>query len=289
MLAHPRIGLVVGLTLLLSAGCSSGSPKVSAGVSSAVGSAVSESASSPTAALTPSAESPTPSASSIPQCDGTAYTRIAASDGTSLGVVELGAGPRGVLMLPQHDASACGWDVEATGLVAAGYHVMLLEYRCTVVSDCPDNVDAQSQLSLDAAAGIAALRARGATKVIVVGASAGGTLAVVAGAAAGSLINGVVDLSGPADVSFLYGNIAGRVDSLGAAPHLAVPSLFVVSQDDPSTTVGEITAVYNAVPNTSKKLLVLPPEGGHGWDTLGYAGPEGDVQGDLYAFLKSHD
>jgi pimeloyl-ACP methyl ester carboxylesterase len=222
-------------------------------------------------------------------CNGVAYKRIRASDGTALGVVELGTGARGVLMLPQKNDSACGWDEEATGLIAAGYHVLLLEYRCTVVSDCPKNIDAQSELPLDATAGISALRAAGATKVVIVGASAGGTLAVVAGAAAGSSVNGVIDLSGPADVSFLYGDIPGRIDSLGAAPRLAVPSLFVVSQDDAATTVGEITAVYNAVPNPNKKLLVLPAEGGHGWDTLGYTGPEGNVQSDIDAFLKAND
>jgi dienelactone hydrolase len=222
-------------------------------------------------------------------CNGVAYRRIRASDGTALGVVELGTGTRGVLMLPEKNESACGWDEEATALVAAGYHVLLLEYRCTVVSECPKNLDAQSQLSLDAAAGITALQTAGATKVVIVGASAGGTLAVVAGAAAGPSVNGVIDLSGPADVSFLYGDIPGRIDSLGSAPHLAVPSLFVVSQDDPATTVGEITAVYKAVPNANKKLLVLPAEGGHGWDTLGYAGPEGNVQSEIAAFLKAND
>jgi dienelactone hydrolase len=225
----------------------------------------------------------------VPKCVTVAYKRILASDGTGLRVVEMGTGPRGVLMLPQHDASACSWYQEASGLVDDGYHVLLLEYRCTPLSDCPQDADAQSQLPLDAAAGIATLRAAGATKVVIVGASAGGTLAVVAGAAAGPLVNGVVDLSGPADVSALYGAPSGRIDSFDAAPHLGVPSLFVVSEQDSSTSVGEITAVYNDVPNKSKKLLVLPAEGGHGWDTLGYAGPEGDVQASVHAFLKAND
>ncbi len=225
----------------------------------------------------------------MPPCDGVEYTRIAASDGIGLGVVELGAGKRGVLMLPEYQASACQWAVEASGLVSAGFHVLLLEYRCTIPSDCPSDTDKQSDLSLDAQAGVAALHAAGATKVVIVGASAGGTLAVVAGAASGPLVNGVVDLSGPADVSSLYGTAQGRINSLAAAPHLLVPSLFVVSQNDPSTTVDEITAVYNAVTKKPKQLMVLPPEGGHGWDTLAYAGPEGNVQDMLYAFLRAND
>jgi pimeloyl-ACP methyl ester carboxylesterase len=217
------------------------------------------------------------------------YKRILTSDGVGLGVVEMGTGTHGVLMLPQYDASACAWYTEASGLIAAGYHVFLLEYRCTVFSDCPKDLDAQSQLPLDAAAGVTALHAAGATKVVIVGASAGGTVAVVAGAAAGPLVNGVVDLSGPPDMSALYGAPPGRIDSSAAAPHLDVPSLFVVSQQDQSTSVQGMTAVYDAVPNKSKKLLVLPAEGGHGWDTLGYAGPAGDVQASLYAFLKAND
>ncbi|HTC68941.1 MAG TPA: alpha/beta hydrolase [Acidothermaceae bacterium] len=217
------------------------------------------------------------------------YTRIAATDGVGLGVIELGAGKRGVLMLPEYQASACEWAVEAQGLVSAGFHVLLLEYRCTSPSDCPSDTDAQSDLSLDAQAGVGALRTAGATKVVIVGASAGGTLAVVAGAAAGSLVNGVVDLSGPGDVSYLYGTAPGRMNSQTAAPHLLVPTLFVVSKDDPSTSVDEITAVYNAVPKQPKQLMVLPAEGGHGWDTLAYAGPEGNVQDTLYAFLRAND
>lgn len=225
----------------------------------------------------------------MPPCDGVKYTRIVASDGIGLGVVAMGTGARGVLMLPEYQASACQWAVEASGLVSKGFHVLLLEYRCTIPSDCPSDTDKQSDLPLDAQAGVAALRAGGATKVVIVGASAGGTLAVVAGAAAGPLVNGVVDLSGPGDVSYLYGTAQGRINSLTAAPHLDVPSLFVVSQDDPSTSVDEITAVFDAVPNKTKQLMVLPAEGGHGWDTLAYAGPEGNLQDTLYAFLKAND
>ena len=117
----------------------------------------------------------------------------------------------------------------------------------------------------------------------------GGTLAVVSGAAAGPLVNGVVDLSGPADVSNLYGAAVGLMDSARAAPKLAVPALFVVSRNDPSTSVSEITDVYKAVPGTAKKLLVLGPEGGHGWDTLNYSGPAGNVQKQLDDFLAAHD
>jgi len=225
----------------------------------------------------------------MPPCGGVKYTRIVATDSIGLGVIDLGAGKRGVLMLPEYQASACEWAVEAHGLVSAGFHVLLLEYRCTSPSDCPTDTDKQSDLSLDAQAGVAALHAAGATKVVIVGASAGGTLAVVAGAASGPLVSGVVDLSGPGDVSSLYGTAPGRIDSLTAAPHLAVPSLFVVSQDDPSTSVDEITAVYNAVPEKRKQLMVLPAEGGHGWDTLAYSGPEGNVQDTLYGFLRAND
>jgi dienelactone hydrolase len=225
----------------------------------------------------------------MPPCDGVKYTRTTASDGIGIGVVAMGTGKRGVLMLPEYQASACEWAVEANGLVSAGFRVLLLEYRCTPPSDCPSDTDKQTYLSLDAQAGVAALHAAGATKVVIVGASAGGTLAVVAGAAAGPLVNGVVDLSGPADVSALFGTAAGAIDSHAAAPHLNVPSLFVVSKDDPSTSVDEITGVYNAVPDKTKQLMVLPAEGGHGWDTLAYSGPEGNVQTTLYTFLRAND
>lgn len=299
-LTVPAIGVIV--TLALGAGCSSASSKAHAGSSDqasstltsspeVTGSASPESTQAAPAgpSSSPAAVSPVASSISTPPCDGVKYTRIVTRDGIGLGVVELGTGKRGVLMLPEYQASACQWAVEASGLVSAGFHVLLLEYRCTIPSDCPSDTDRQSDLSLDAQAGVAALRVAGVTKVVIVGASAGGTLAVVAGAASGPLVNGVVDLSGPGDVSYLYGTAQGRINSLAAAPHLLVPSLFVVSKDDPSTSVEEITAVYNAVPKKPKQLMVLPAEGGHGWDTLAYAGPEGNVQDTLYVFLRAND
>ncbi len=74
-----------------------------------------------------------------------------------------------------------------------------------------------------------------------------------------------------------------------AAPKLHVPALFVVSQNDPTTSVTEITDVYKSVPGSPKKLLVLSPDGGHGWDTLNYDGPAGNVQKEIDNFLAAHD
>ena len=295
----------IGFLLIaaLSVGCSSGSPKKAAGSTSASASITT----SPTVAASPSAVASTPSpaasasptvvassaapspSASVATCDGVAYHQITASDGTQVGVVERGTGPRGVLMLPQYQSSACYWDEQASHLVDGGYHVLMLEYRCTDNSACPADVAAQSQLPLDVAAGVAALHTAGAAKVVILGASAGGTLAVVAGAAAGPLVNGVIDLSGPADVSDLYSAATGVMDSRAAAPKLHVPALFVVSNNDPTTSVSEITDVYKAARGSPKKLLVLSPDGGHGWDTLNYNGPAGNVQKEIDAFLAAHD
>ena len=305
----PRLVIApMGLVLVgvLSAGCSSRSSRPAAAPASAspTASASAAAPASPTASASPTAAaslsaSASPSASTSPtapassalvaRCDGVAYRQIAASDGTQIGVVERGTGPRGVLMLPQYASSACDWDEQAKHLATAGYHVLMLEYRCTDNSACPSDAAAQSQLPLDAAAGVAALHAAGAAKVVILGASAGGTLAVVSGAAVGPLVNGVIDLSGPADVSDLYSAAAGLIDSGRAAPKLNVPALFVVSQEDPNTSVSEITDVYKAVPGKPKKLMVLPPDGGHGWDTLSYDGPAGNVQTEIDNFLAAHD
>jgi dienelactone hydrolase len=201
----------------------------------------------------------------------------------------MGTGEHGVLMLPQYQSSACVWQSTAQELVAAGYRVLLLEYRCTQVSDCPTDADAATQLQLDVAAGVKELHAEGAKKVVIVGASAGGTLAIVAGAAAGPLVNGVIDLSGPADVSNLYGAPNERLDSFTAAPKLVVPALMVLAQEDPSTSEVEFRNVYNKLPGPHKKLLILPADAGHGWSMLGYSGPEGNVTDEINAFLKAND
>jgi hypothetical protein len=74
---------------------------------------------------------------------------------------------------------------------------------------------------------VAEVRRRGATKVVVIGASKGATAAVTAAAAPGGGIDGVVSLSAVA--SYL------GADAVAAAPRVRVPALFAAAEDDGST------------------------------------------------------
>ncbi|MEV4252501.1 hypothetical protein AB0J52_04970 [Spirillospora sp. NPDC049652] len=79
-------------------------------------------------------------------------------------VLLLGSGTKGVVLAPQIDGNACSWTDEMHRLAKAGYHVAAVSYEDDRSKSIP--------------AAVQTLRAQGATKVVLMGASAGGGLVV---------------------------------------------------------------------------------------------------------------
>jgi pimeloyl-ACP methyl ester carboxylesterase len=197
--------------------------------------------------------------------------RFPAADGTQLDGVLMGSGPAGVVLLHQHPADLCGFWPYAVYLSRRGLQALAIDLRCYGRSACPQADDARSRVVDDVAGAVATLRARGAKRVALVGASLGASTALLAGAALRPPVAAVVSLStGKFDLATILGG-STPLDTYTAAKRLTVPVLFAVARDDPDLPVELVKALYGAAPARDKQLAILggSSTGVHGWDLLG--------------------
>jgi alpha-beta hydrolase superfamily lysophospholipase len=185
-----------------------------------------------------------------PMGKGVRMIRFPTSDGIRLQGAIVGRGPVGVVLAHQSNGTICQWLPFARRL-ARHYMAMPIDLRGHGQS--PTGPEATfDRYDLDVVAAVAALRARGSQHVYVVGASLGGTAVLVA--AAETHVDGVVDLSGPAQYPPL--------DAAAAMPNLTAPALFMAGASD-TDFVGDTRALYDAAGSTDKRLRVYPT-GAHG-------------------------
>jgi pimeloyl-ACP methyl ester carboxylesterase len=200
-----------------------------------------------------------------------AVLRFPAADGTQLDGVLVGSGPAGVVLLHQHPADLCGFWPYAVYLSKRGLQALAIDLRCYGESACPQADDAKSRVVDDVAGAVAALRAHGAKRIALVGASMGATTALLAGAALRPPVAAVVSLStGKFDLATILGS-SKTLDTYSAAKRLAVPVLLAVARDDPNVPVEQVQALYRMAPARDKQLAILggSSTGLHGWDLLG--------------------
>ncbi|MGI5499685.1 alpha/beta hydrolase [Lentzea sp. CA-135723] len=187
---------------------------------------------------------------------------LTTSDGVRLSGVELGSGDRGVLLSHEQGYYMCSWLAFGQELAAAGYHVVLLEYRnhgASEKSEDNDNIDR------DTRAALAALHSFGADRVLLGGASCGGTASAVT-AADEPKLTGLLILSSPAQCAGLDGEAAVR--------KITAPSFFAVSPDDYSgNMITHTRRLYEAAGSADKHLEIIPG-GRHGTDMLREDDPE---------------
>jgi pimeloyl-ACP methyl ester carboxylesterase len=210
--------------------------------------------------------------------------RFPAADGTQLDGVLVGSGPAGVVLLHQHPADLCGFWPYAVYLSKRGLHALAIDLRCYGKSACPQADDAKSRV----AGAVAALRAHGAKRIALVGASLGASTALLAGAVLRPPVAAVVSLStGKFDLSTILGG-SRPLDTYTAAKRLTVPVLFAVARDDPNLPVELVKALYRVAPARDKQLAILggSSTGLHGWDLLG--GTNGDGFTPFAAFVSAH-
>lgn len=124
--------------------------------------------------------------------------------------IAVGTGDTGVVLLHQLDGTACQWYPFALVLAQRGYRTL-----------APD-ITSRDAVEV-AKAGIGHLRAEGAKRVFVVGASRGGTIALAAAAASTPPVDGVLALSAPT----VY-----DADALTAVRTLAAPTILVAGDLD---------------------------------------------------------
>ena len=196
--------------------------------------------------------------------------RFTAADGTSLDGVMVGSGPVGVVLAHEYQADLCNAWPFADHLARRGLRAFAVDLRCSGRSACPQG-DAAGRVVDDLLAAVAELRGRGVTKVALVGASMGGSAALIAATRAQPPVDAVVELSGEADLTSQLGI---PLNAAAAVGQLAVPTMFMVANNDAYTTVEETRAMYQAAKTADKRLEVLPGRfnGMHGWGMLNEVG-----------------
>jgi pimeloyl-ACP methyl ester carboxylesterase len=174
----------------------------------------------------------------------------------------LGVGRVGVVLSNQSGNNLCGWLPFARALAARGVRSLLYDYRWGT----------QSQEALAAAAG---LRARGVTRVALLGASLGAGASLVAASKRPRGVIGVVSLSGESFIAGVH----------KAIPRLLLPVLFVAAEDDNYGAGTDAQDFYEDAPSKDKRLLLVPGKA-HGIDLLADAGIRGTVADWLVAHLR---
>lgn len=187
---------------------------------------------------TTTSTTPTTAATTEPAgpCDLDGATDITFSAGrgdATLHGVLAGTGPTAVVLAHEFRSDACGWAFFVPELAARGRQVLAFDFSGDGSSDAIDD----GRLDLDVLAAVAEARRRGATTVVVIGASKGATAAVTAAGARGSGIDGVVSLS--AVGSYL------NADAEAAAARVKVPVLFAAARGD-----GSLAEVAQALART---------------------------------------
>ena len=185
--------------------------------------------------------------------------------------IERGSGPDGVVLAHMLGSSQNAWAPIVEDLVKDGLHVLTFDFRGHGLSAGDRN---PSLADLDLAGAIGKLRALGASRVLVVGASMGGTAALAI--AADQEVDGVVTLSAPMEI--------GQLNASSAVRGYHGPLLAIVGEDDNSRytdAARDIIAKSSAAP---KRRQVIKNTGDHGTDLL----TEADVKQLILEFLDAH-
>jgi pimeloyl-ACP methyl ester carboxylesterase len=187
-------------------------------------------------------------AACLTQTERAGAITFGSGSGARLAGVTLGGGPNGVVLAHGPHGDVCEWMPYARVLAGLGYHVFLFDFNGYGASGQSPGAPVNPRFDLDVAAAVAQLRHAGAATVVLLGSEFGGLASVVAAVDIRPAVAGVVDLSGPSQVSGL--------DGPQAAPHLTVPALFVDSAQDQN--MGEVRRVYDADRDAQRRLAVIP-------------------------------
>ena len=214
-------------------------------------------------------------------------------DGPRLSALVAGSGPRGLVLV--HGASGegrCTWERQIPTLVELGFTILAFDHACVADSDCPSG--GEVDLVADIGAGVAELRARGAGRIGVIGASLGTAETVVSAGAPDFDVDAVIALSPALPTTDVRPPDAPEPRNAAAAATLAdVPVLYVTSEQDRVSQVEDAQALFDATMDERSELIVIPgfahaqllvyPPGA-GPDTP----PSGDVFDRVVAFLDRY-
>lgn len=229
------------------------------------------------------ARDPAPVAVSA-KCGDTSGARVRplwlhAHDGQRLYAIRGGSGTTGVVLVPESPpGDVCGWLPYLATLEHAGLRVLALDYRGTGDSSLGGG-RAAFAYGDDLAAAVGRLRADGAARVIVVGASFGGVAAMQYGPRLH--VDAVVSLSGETRLPEFH------VDAIRAIPRLRVPLLIVGTRDDSYLPVADARRLLRHAGSAEKQTMFFPGSW-HGWDIVEVAPFAAKARALILAWIRAH-
>jgi fermentation-respiration switch protein FrsA (DUF1100 family) len=207
-----------------------------------------------------------PAPSAVTSAAGASFSAVSFStvDGASLTGRVFGAGATGVVLSNMGDNDPAAWEAFAPVLAGRGLLVLTYSFRYPPRTAAFTPAMARATVA-DLTAAVAYLRGRGASRIVLVGASLGGIatgkVAGPAGAAA------VVVLSAPRELTD-YDLVVSPAE---LAP-VTAPKLFVASEADDTVPLAATREYYEQAPEPRR--FVSFPGTAHGVRIL--AGPHGD-------------
>ena len=204
---------------------------------------------------------------------------LTTSDETSLYAIEGGSGTTGVVLAHESQpADLCGWLPYMHTLAAAGVRVLAFDFRGFGDSRVRDGTPPFAY-DRDLRAAVVRLRADGATRVFLAGASFGG--AVVLAHASELPVAGVISFSGE---SYLP---RGKPNALTGVARLKVPLLIVGSRHDRYLPVPDALTLLRTARSKDKRTA-LYPGAFHGWDIVEDAPYAARARALILAWLRAH-
>ncbi|MEU2611289.1 alpha/beta hydrolase [Micromonospora sp. NPDC007271] len=171
-----------------------------------------------------------------------------------LGGIVLGSGSTGVVLAHMAGGDVCQWASFGQKLTDRGYRVLAFDFAGSGVSR-GHGVPLSRQV--EAAAG--ALRADGASRIVLAGGSMGGAAVLAATPALNPPPVAVVALSSPVGY--------GDADAAAAAPQITAPVFYGAGELEASFAE-TARQLYATTPQTTQRQLVLAPTSAHGVSLL---------------------
>jgi pimeloyl-ACP methyl ester carboxylesterase len=203
---------------------------------------------------------------------------LRATDGVRLYAVEAGSGDVGIVLAHESPADLCGW-LPYLATLTQDHRVLAFDFRGFGDSERPAATRAFLAYGRDLRAAVARLRAEGATKVFLLGASFGGAAALTY--APGLELSGVVSFSGETHIP------GTGLNALAAVPHLRAPLLIVGSRHDRYLSVADAQLLLRRAGSRDKRLE-LYPGGFHGWDLVEDAPYAARARAAVLSWLRSY-
>jgi hypothetical protein len=186
----------------------------------------------------------------------------------------VGTGTTAIVLSAQDGYPSTFWEPLVTQLADRNYLIMTYNYRGVTPSQGRYDTDA---LDHDLRAAIEAVRAKGAAKIVLIGAGAGSL--VTAKVSTTATPTAMVILSTPISWD-------GLTVSDAEMGTITAPKLFVGGKDDRPSSVASLQRLYDAAPQP--KEMHLYPGDHHGIDFFGAPDTKDDFLQRLFAFLGKH-